>query len=192
MFYSGWMWVVLILFGAAQLAFLGCLQYFKYQVSRRTVCIDDTREGEPPPEWKEHWVALSNQKVVGCVTLSRQKINIETKDTFNEKSDSKDNKTNSKSQDTAPRNNDKHEEGKWWLSHLTVAPEARRRGLASRLARVAEHTGQEKGAKSIRILVGNVDSRDFWHGRGYEIKTAKWKLLGHESVFMEKQMSSEL
>lgn len=161
----------------------------KYKVSKRLVCIDDPKPGETAPEWKEHWVALTsepngNQTVVGCVTLSRQK----SQDNIN------DNKGETKGVRDIKNNNNKEEkesskeEVEWWLSHLTVAPSHRRKGLASKMADMVEEKAKHQGADSIRILVGNVNSRQFWHERNYKCTSVKWKVLGHESIFMERPL----
>mmetsp|Transcript_1442 Transcript_1442/g.1984 ORF Transcript_1442/g.1984 Transcript_1442/m.1984 type:complete len:97 (-) Transcript_1442:277-567(-) len=80
------------------------------------------------------------------------------------------------------------DEPTWWISRLTVAKCSRCHGLGSQLTGLAEETARSKGAKRVRILVGNMHSRAFWFSRGYQIVGVKWKLLGHRSVFMEKEL----
>lgn len=76
-----------------------------------------------------------------------------------------------------------------WLGHLTVAPEMRCRGWGNKLASKAEVKAREIEAASVLILVGNAKSKPFWVQRGYRRLYPKWTLLGHESIYMELDLS---
>lgn len=185
---SIWTWLVPMLFLIAQIGWFALIKVIHYRLKGREIRIDDPpRRKDLPPEWRGHWVALQSRsqesqttlseekKVIGCVTLSRQQ-----------------------SSSDSDENLDEHEEPTdgdgtastciWCLSHLTVSPEHRKNGLATRLAHLVETKAKEQGATSIRILVGNVNSKQFWLKRGYAISGVKWKVLGHESIFMERTL----
>lgn len=177
-----WFWcsIVPLLFLLAQIGWFVLIRVICYGLNNREIRIDDAPQGkDPPPEWEDHWVALqplsSETKVIGCVTLSRKpSISSENSDETHDKMQMK---TSSTSLSI------------WWLSHLTVATEYRTQGLASRLVDLVETKAKEQGAKRISILVGNMNSRAFWYKNGYIVTGVKWKVLGHESIFMDKSLT---
>lgn len=77
-----------------------------------------------------------------------------------------------------------------WIAHATVDKRVRSLGWGHKLIARAESEARKLGAKKIRILSGNIQTKPFWIRRGYKLLKTKWRLLGHESVYMELDLTS--
>ncbi len=56
-----------------------------------------------------------------------------------------------------------------WLYHVATRPDARRRGIASRLVQTIEERLRERGCRKLNLIVweGEEDAMAFWTGIGY-------------------------
>jgi predicted GNAT family N-acyltransferase len=74
------------------------------------------------------------------------------------------------------------------LSRLAVEPEARRRGIATRLLQEADHEAQAARAKRI-VLHAQTYARDLYAAEGYEPRGHVFVEAGIEHVAMEKRIA---
>ncbi len=74
------------------------------------------------------------------------------------------------------------------LGRLAVAPEARRRGLATALLRTAEEHARAQGARAI-VLSAQTYARALYEAAGYEARGAPYEEAGILHVQMERDLA---
>ena len=148
------------------------------------VLLHDVSSNSNPQQQPQPKSSASPRSVLGCVSLYREEAHHDNGG------------PTSATESTRILNpkDDEEEEDKEgtvvWIAHATVHPRVRSRGWGHKLIARAEYEARKLGAKKIRILSGNVQTKPFWIRRGYKFLKTKWSLLGHESVYMELDLTT--